>query len=82
MFLAQAESLFDDILEFLATSPSAEELVAYQPPEHLQARLDDLLHKNRTAHLTQAEAEELQAFLQMNRFMSRLRLKARQHLTP
>jgi hypothetical protein len=82
MALAPAEELFDTILDFLATSPDAAELVNYQPPLPLQQRLSELLDKNRTTGLSEAEADELNEFLRMNRFMSRLRLKARQHLQP
>ena len=44
----------------------------------LQQRLSELLEKNRTVGLNQAELDE---FLRMNRFMSRLRLKARLRLS-
>ena len=67
----------DEIIDFLASAPSAEEIIAYQPPEHLQARLHDLMQKNRTDTLTDAEDAELDEFLKMNRFMSRLQAKAK-----
>ncbi len=81
MVLASTEALFDDILEFIASSPSAQELVNYQPPEHLQERLSELLDKNRKEGLSETAQAELDEFLRINRFMSRLRLKARQRLT-
>jgi hypothetical protein len=71
---------FDEILDFLAASPTAEQLVNYQPPVALQQRLSELLNKNRSGGLSDAEQSELDEFLRMNRFMSRLRLKARKHL--
>lgn len=77
MAFVAAEALFDEVLDFLASSPMAEQLVNYQPPTALQQRLSELLHKNRSVRLTEAEAEELEEFLRMNRLMSRLRLKAR-----
>ena len=80
MAFVVAETLFDGVLDFLASSPTAEELVNYQPPAALQQRLSELLHKNRNVRLTDSEAEELDEFLRMNRFMSRLKLKARLRL--
>jgi hypothetical protein len=80
MALAPADTLFDEILDFLASSPTAEQLVSYQPPTALQQRLSELLEKNRRVVLSEAEQSELDEFLRMNRFMSRLRLKARKHL--
>lgn len=72
---------FDELISFLAASPSAEEIVAYQPPKTLQARMSALLDKNRQDKLSAEEEAELDEFLRMNRFMSRLQAKARQNLT-
>ncbi len=71
---------FDELLDFLASSPSAEELIAYRPPEALQARISELLEKNRQGNLSAEEQTELDEFLRMNRFMSRLQAQARQNL--
>lgn len=71
---------FDELITFLASSPSAEELVAYRPPESIQARMSELLEKNRQSTLTAEEQTELDEFLRMNRFMSRLQAKAKQNL--
>ncbi|MEO0564632.1 MAG: hypothetical protein AAF125_21185 [Chloroflexota bacterium] len=80
MAFAPTHELFDEILEFLASSPGAEAIVAYEPPVHLQQRLSELLDRNRKGGLSEAEQTELREFLSMNRFMSRLKLKARGHL--
>lgn len=77
MALAAIESLFDEILEFLASTPTPEQIIAYRPPEDLQQRLSSLLEKNRLGRLSGSEADELDEFLRMNRFMSRLKLKAK-----
>jgi hypothetical protein len=82
MTFAPTDTHFDAILEFLASSPTAEELVNYQPPEAMQQRLDDLLEANRKRGLSEPEQTELDEYLRMNRFMSRLKLKARQRLSP
>ena len=37
-----------EVLEFLATLPTAEQIVALRPSESLQARISALLEKNRT----------------------------------
>lgn len=71
---------FEEIVTFLASSPSAEALIAYRPPESIQARMSDLLEKNRQGTLNADEQTELDEFLRMNRFMSRLQAKAKQNL--
>ena len=70
--------LFDEILDFLASTPTPAQIIDYAPSETLQARLSDLLAINRTRKLSEAEQVELNEFLRMNRFMSRLKIKARQ----
>jgi hypothetical protein len=81
MAFAPTDILFDEILEFLASTPSPEQIIAYTPPEALQQRLSALLEKNRSGQLSESEQIELDEFLRMNRFMSRLKIKARQKLS-
>jgi hypothetical protein len=80
MTFAPTDTLFDDILDFLASTPSPSQIIEYEPPEDLQERLSELLAKNRAGQLSKAEQMELDEFLRMNRFMSRLKIKARQKL--
>ena len=80
MTLAPPEILFDDVLDFLAASPSAAQIVEYQPSPILQQHLSELLEKNRAGQLAETEQHELEEFMRMNRFMSRLKLKARSRL--
>ena len=71
---------FDELIAFLASSPSAEEIVAYHPPEALQVRMSELLYKNRQGSLSSDEETELDEFMRMNRFMIRLKIRAREKL--
>lgn len=82
MGYAPTDTLFDEILDFLASTPSPERIIAYEPPAVLQQQLSDLLAKNRAGALSDTEQVELDEFLRMNRFMSRLKIKARQKLLP
>jgi len=56
-------TLLDVVTDFLATEPSPQAIIAYRMPHELQARLDELLDKNREGHITPLEREELQEFL-------------------
>jgi len=80
MAIPAPKTAFDEIIEFLASAPSAAAIVAYKPPEQLQARMHDLMQKNREDKLTSEEETELDEFLRMNRFMSRLQAKTKQTL--
>jgi hypothetical protein len=80
MAFAPTDALFDTVLDFLTSTPSPEQIIAYQPPEPLQERLSELLAHIRSGTLGSTEQTELDELLRMNRFMGRLKLKARQKL--
>ncbi len=46
-----------EVLEFLATLPTPEEIIALRPSEALQTQISSLLEKNRTQGLTPAESQ-------------------------
>jgi hypothetical protein len=51
-----------DILEFLASLPTPEEILAFRPSPTLQARVSDLLERNRTVGLSLTEEDEWQHY--------------------
>jgi hypothetical protein len=51
-----------EIMEFLATLPSPEEILALRPSAALQSRVETLLEKNREEGLTPAEEQEWQQY--------------------
>lgn len=77
MVAMPSEIFFEEILDFLVTSPTPEDIIAFQPPEKLQQRLSTLLEYNRQGTITSEQKQELDEFLKLNHFMSRLRLRAR-----
>ena len=52
----------NEILEFLAKLPSAEEIIALRPASELQQQIDELLEKQRTAGLSVDEELQWQQF--------------------
>lgn len=52
----------NEILEFLAKLPSAEDIIALRPAPELQQQIDDLLEKQRTAGLSSDEESQWQQF--------------------
>lgn len=75
-----AHPLFNDILDFLVSSPTPEQIIAYRPSDVLQSRLADLLDRNRQGVLTDAEQAELDEFSRMNHLMSMLKIRARKRI--
>ncbi|RMF77615.1 MAG: hypothetical protein D6737_17160 [Chloroflexi bacterium] len=80
MSVVPPETIYDEIIDFLVSAPTPEQIIAFKPPEKLQARLSALLEQNRQHGLSTEEQAELDEFLRMNRFMSRLKLRARQKI--
>lgn len=77
MAIAPAGTLFDEITDFLVSGPTPEQIVVYQAPDLLNARLHALLDKNRASALTAEERAELDTFLQIGHLLTVLKAKAR-----
>ena len=80
MAVAQPEALFAEVIDFLASTPTPEQIVAFKPSDQLEQRLSYLLEQNRQDVLTAEERNELDEFLRMNHFMNMLKIRARQKL--
>lgn len=80
MNYAPAETLFDEITDFLASAPSAEELITFRPSEKLNQRLHELLDKNSADTINADERAELNEFLRFGHLLQMIQLKARKKL--
>ena len=76
MAITSAGTLFEEITDFLVSGPTPEQIVAYQAPDMLNMRLQDLLDKNQTSLLTAEERAELDTFLQIGHLLTILKAKA------
>jgi hypothetical protein len=72
-----AETLLDEITDFLASIPTAEQIVAYKPSERLNNRLHELLDRAGEGELTDTEQKELDEFLRVNHILKMLKGKVR-----
>ena len=73
---ASAPPVYQEIMDFLATTPTPEALVAFKISEAAQERLEDLLEKHREAALTPDEHVELETYRQLNHLVIRLQARA------
>jgi hypothetical protein len=71
---------YDEVLEFLLSSPSPEAVIAFRPSEETQRRIRDLLEANRQGHLTAEQQFELDEFARIEHLVRMLKIKARQKL--
>ncbi len=67
----------DDILDFLASTPTLEEIIAFRPSEALEERSHYLHERHRQDALTDAEREEFEDLRRMNHFMNQPKIRAR-----
>jgi hypothetical protein len=64
-FNASAQSGFSgmsEVVEFLASLPTPEDIIALRPSESLQSQISLLLDKNRLVNLTPAEEQQWQGY--------------------
>jgi hypothetical protein len=64
---------YDEIANFFARGPSAQEIAAFRVSEVTAARVRDLLEKNAAGGLDQAEADELEQLGHLNRMLLLIR---------
>lgn len=70
-------SVIEEVLDFLATGPSPQQILAFRPSAESQGRLGGLLAKNRQMRLSEDEEEELDDFEQAELLMQLAKARAR-----
>ncbi|MCK4488458.1 MAG: hypothetical protein KAU38_17075 [Desulfobacterales bacterium] len=65
-----------EVLEFLASLPTPEEIVALRPSETLQTRISALLEKNRTQGLTPDEEQKWEQYQYLEHLVRIAKAKA------
>lgn len=80
MAVAPPNTLFDEIIEFLTSTPSPEAILSFEPSETLTQQAHYLMEQNRNDALTTNERDQLDEFLRMNHFVNMLKIRARQKL--
>lgn len=78
--LAMSMPFYEQVLDFLARSPSAQEIISFRPSIEAQRRFSELLEANRQRQLTLAETEELDHYIRIDQMISLLKAKAYRHL--
>lgn len=79
-FKAPELSPSDEVLDFLLSAPTPEAIIAMRPSTAAQERLRYLLDGNRNNTLNDAERAELEAYLQLEHFVRRLKIRAQEKL--
>ncbi|MEZ4714250.1 MAG: hypothetical protein R3A44_44120 [Caldilineaceae bacterium] len=64
------------VLEFLVSQPSAAEIAEFAPTPSMQARVNELLEKNRMGVLTPTENQELDEYVRINHLITMLKARS------
>jgi hypothetical protein len=67
----------DEILDFLLSQPTPQQVIALRASEMAQLRLRYLLDGNRDNTLNDSERAELDAYIQLDNLVTRLKVRAR-----
>ena len=76
-----ADTLLDEITDFLASIPTAEQILAFRPSETLNERLHELLDHAGEGMLTDGEQAELNEYLRVSHLLKMLKGKVRLKVT-
>ena len=68
----------DEVAEFLATRPSADEILAFRPSEDVETRFAELIANQRGPGLSDDEQEEFEQFQQTEMLLRLLKARLRQ----
>ncbi|MFQ5731550.1 MAG: hypothetical protein ACE5KM_06315 [Planctomycetaceae bacterium] len=82
MATAEPVTIYDDLLDLFVRTADIDRLVAFRLPPGPQARLDELLEKNREAVLTEEERGELVEFERLEHLGRLLKARSRRKRMP
>ena len=73
----EAEPIYREIIDLLTSGPTADQLLAFKISDSAQERLEDLLYKNREEELTAEERAELNTYLRLSEYLTKLKARTR-----
>jgi hypothetical protein len=72
---------YEEVVDFIAAGTTPQNVVNFRPSEAAQARVEDLLAREKDGELTSAEKSELDNYLQIEHLMRLAKARARDFLT-
>lgn len=75
----QPNKVYDEVIEFIASS-SPQNMIVFRPSEETKARVADLIFREKTEGLSEAENSELDLCLQIEHLMRVAKLRAQHYL--
>lgn len=72
-----AQKAYDEIVDLFARGTTSADILAFGPSREAQKRVNYLLERNRAGELTEAEAEELERFSELEHLMQLVKARTR-----
>lgn len=73
-------ALFDEILKFMLSNPTLEQIIAFRLPSHLENQVHNLFELNRAGTLPTKEKAGMEELLRINHFITMLKARAHNKL--
>jgi hypothetical protein len=72
-----APPIYQEMIDLLTSGPTAAQLLAFRISDSAQERLEELLRKNREEELTAEERADLNTYLRLSEYLTKLKARAR-----
>lgn len=79
--MSAATPVYLEVIDFLARAITPESLLAFRPSDSAQQRVTELLERQESRLLTEAEQQELSDFVQLEHLLIMAKAQARQRLS-
>lgn len=76
------ERVYEEIIDFLAAGTTPSAIMALQPSAKANARVANLMHREKTTGLSAEETAELNMYLQLEHLMRLTKARARVYFAP
>ncbi len=76
MVAVQLLNITDEVLDFLVTGPTPEQIIAFHASERAQEQLRLLLERNQNGTLTEQERAELEEMSRVDHFFTLIKARA------
>lgn len=72
-----APPIYQEVIDLLTSGPTTDQLLAFKISAAAQERLEDLLYKNNEENLSAEERAELNTYLRLSEYLTKLKARAR-----
>jgi hypothetical protein len=80
VFVMSPVKAYEEVVDFIAAGTTPQNVIAFRPSEAAQARVEDLLSREKDGELSPAEKSELDHYMQLEHLIRLAKVRARDFL--